>query len=191
LENKSSSDINAALINRMKQGDTNAFRQMVDTYKDMALSLAYSIVKNKHLAEDIIQDVFIQVYKKMHTFKFKSRFSTWLYRIVVHTSYNELKKNKKFQTIDAIIKLPKTLISKDDLLIKENQTTFINLALNAMKTDEALVLRLFYLSEMRIEEIQTITGFSKSKVKVSLHRGRSNLEFQLKQLLGDELKDLL
>ncbi len=175
----------------IKDGDTGAFRQIAEKYKDVSLSLVYSIVKENSLAEDILQDVFIKVWEKIHTFKYKSSFSTWLYRIVINTSYNELKKIKKNNTIDEIILLPEVLITREDFLKEENQKKFINLALNTMKTDESLVLRLFYLSEMSIEEIIKITGFSKSKVKVSLHRGRSNLEFQLRKLLGDELKDLI
>ena len=59
-----------------------------------------------------------------------------------------------------------------------------------MKADEALVLRLFYLSELKVEEVEQITGFGKSKVKVSLHRGRKNLAEILKQTLGKEIEDL-
>ena len=59
-----------------------------------------------------------------------------------------------------------------------------------MKADEALVLRLFYLSELKIEEVMQVTGFGKSKVKVTLHRGRKNLANILEKQLGKEIEDI-
>jgi len=191
LKSKSSDDIDKALIDKIKNGDTAAFGPLVDKYKDVSLSLAFSILKNKDVAEDVLQEVFIKVYEKIDTFKYKARFSTWMYRIVVNRSYNELKKTKHNSIIEDVPLMPEALITKEELLKEENQKEFINRALNAMKVDEALALRLFYLSELSIAEIMMVTKFSKSKVKVCLHRGRDNLDFQLRQLLGDELKDLL
>ncbi len=160
-------------------------------YKNVALSLAFSILKNQDLAEDVLQEAFIKVFQKIEHFRSKSKFSTWLYRIVVNTSYNELKKKKKTMDVDDLVHMPDGLIAKEDFLKEETQNKYINIALARMNTDEALSLRLFYLSEMSIKEIKKITGFSTAKVKVCLHRGRSNLNFELKLLLGDELTDLL
>lgn len=184
-------DLDRHIIQRIKEGDMQAFRYMVDAYKDMSLSLVVSIIKNQVMAEDVLQEAFIKVFQKIHTFKFKASFSTWLYRIVVNTSYNELKRNRFTSQIDTLETVSEFQLNKEDLLQEENQKRFINLALGAINADEALVLRLFYLSEMSIKEIVKITGFSSSKVKVCLHRGRDNLNFQLRKLLGDELKDLL
>ncbi|MDH7444380.1 RNA polymerase sigma factor [Aquimarina sp. 2201CG14-23] len=177
------------LIRKIKEGDTNAFRQLVYAYKDVSLSLASSILKDKILAEDVLQDVFVKVFHKLNTFKFNASFSTWLYRIVVNTSYNELKKQKKNTTpvIDAF-NIPTVDKNK---LNEADQKKYIHLALEKLKPDESLLLRLFYLSELRIKEIEDVTGFSTSKIKVDLHRGRENLYFQLKQLLGNDLKHLL
>ena len=65
------------------------------------------------------------------------------------------------------------------------------MALNKLNNNEALVLRLHYLAELSIKEIEKATGFSSSKIKTSLHRGRNNLHFQLKEILGNEIDDLL
>jgi len=76
-------------------------------------------------------------------------------------------------------------------LRKEDQKHYINLALKQLKPDEALVLRMFYLLELRIKEIERATGFSKAKIKVDLHRGRQNISQTLRALLGAEIEDLL
>jgi len=188
LENKDKQQ-DDELVRQVKKGNSSAFRQLVDKYKDRSLSLAASILKDSTLAEDVLQDVFVKVYHKLHTFKFNASFATWLYRIVVNTSYNELKKQKNFITPkEEAIHIP----SMDKNMMTEgDQKKYIHLALQNLRADEALILRLFYLNELKIKEIQEVTGFKASKIKVDLHRGRENMYFQLKRLLGDNLKDLL
>ncbi|SHJ08091.1 RNA polymerase sigma-70 factor, ECF subfamily [Aquimarina spongiae] len=177
------------LIRKINDGDASAFRQLVYVHKDVSLSLAISILKDHNLAEDVLQDVFVKVYHKIHTFKFKSSFTTWLYRIVVNTSYNELKKRKSTFALDEqTAEIP--IVDKSSI-DEADQKKYINLALERLRPDESLLLRLFYLSELKIKEIEKITGFKTSKIKVDLHRGRENMLFELKQLLGPDLKHLL
>jgi len=167
-------DKDSELIHKIQDGDTNAFRTLVDLYKDKSLSLALSIVKNRSLAEDILQDSFIKVYRNIKRFKFKSKFSTWLYKIIVNTSYNELKRQKRNISIeesDFVTNL--SIKQKENLALRlEDQKKYIQKAMEQLKTDEALVLRLFYLCEMSLKEITAI-------------------KHQLEQLLGEEINHLL
>ncbi len=73
----------------------------------------------------------------------------------------------------------------------EERKKYILLALQRLRPDESLALRLFYLCELSIDEMAEITGFGTSKIKVDLHRGRDNLYFHLKRMLGDEMNQLL
>jgi RNA polymerase sigma-70 factor (ECF subfamily) len=186
-------EIDAELIEKVKKGDTGAFRQLVDKYKDVSFSLACSILKDKAKAEDVLQEVFLKVLHKANTFKHKSAFSSWLFRIVVNTAYNELKRHKSYQQLDQVNSMEagtneKTPIQK---LKEEDQKKYVVLALEKLKPDEALVLRLFYLCERTIKEVEEITDFSSSKIRVDLHRGRKNMEIALQNLLGNQLNDLL
>ena len=129
-----------------------------------------------------------KVFYKIKTFKYQSSFYTWLYRIVVNRCYNELRKKKN---------VPKDFVenaSDKDVATNLTDTNdlrqIIHAALDQMKPDEALILRLFYLSELKANEVVEVTGFSLSKVKVTLHRGRKNLANLLKKQLGKELEDL-
>lgn len=168
-----------------------AFRELVDAHKDASLTLACSILKDPMIAEDAVQATFIKVHQKLHTFGQKSKFSTWLYRIVINTSYNVLKQHKKFVDLDDVGEVQEVADLGNGNSKEQDQQKYIHLALDALKPDEALVLRLFYLYEHKITEIQEITGFGKSKVKVALHRGRNNMEQELKKLLGNEIHELL
>jgi RNA polymerase sigma factor (sigma-70 family) len=185
--------IDAKLIEDVKKGDTDAFRQLVDKYRDVSLSLAYSILKDKAKAEDVLQDAFMKVFHKAASFNHQSAFSSWLYRIVVNSSYNELKRNKSYLELEKInlndpLSNEKTAFQN---LKEEEQKRYVVLALTKLKPDEALVLRLFYLCELSLKEVEEITDFSPSKVKVDLHRGRKNMEIALKNLLGNQMNDLL
>ncbi|MFL1896345.1 RNA polymerase sigma factor [Aquimarina sp. 2-A2] len=181
------------LIIRARNGDSKAFRTLVDIHKDKSLSLALSIIKNKSLAEDILQEVFIKVHRNLGRFKFKSKFSTWLYKIVVNTCNNELRRHKNNISIEeseVVINLS-TKRKDNQILLLQDQKEYIQKAMEQLKMDEALVIRLFYLCEMSLKEIEIITKFSTSKIRVDLHRGRKNLHLILKQLLGDEIDNLL
>jgi len=186
-------DIDAKLIDRVKEGDDGAFVQLVDKYKDLSLSLAHSIVKDRDKAEDVLQDAFIKVYKKAGSFKQQSAFSSWLYRIVVNTAYNALKKEKKYLELDdSTIVLNRIEENADPGMIQEgDQKKYIMMALERLRPDEALMLRLHYLCGYTVSEIQEITGFGNSKIKVDLHRGRGNMKEALMDLLGDRVSDLL
>ncbi|MEM6349053.1 MAG: RNA polymerase sigma factor, partial [Bacteroidota bacterium] len=180
-----------SLIERVQQGDRQAFRRLVEQHQAFALSLAVSILKDPHRAEDVLQEVLIKVFIRIKSYRFKSSFSTWLYRIVVNHSYNELKKKKYLYPIEEIRVEQAEREETSVPLQAKNQKKYVNMALQRMKADEALVLRLFYLSEYAIAEIKEITGFSSAKIKVDLHRGRKNFKYYLEKLVGAEINELL
>lgn len=74
-----------------------------------------------------------------------------------------------------------------DQLMASDRAAIINHALNQLRSDESLLLRLFYLSELDLNEIMDVTGFKESKVKVTLHRGRKSLLKELEKVFGNEL----
>ncbi|APG59840.1 RNA polymerase sigma factor [Christiangramia salexigens] len=186
-------DNDRELVIKVQNGDLNAFSILVDKYKNKSLSLAVSIVKDTFLGEDIIQEVFIKVHSKIKNFRFKSKFSTWLYRIVVNTSYNELKKRKHTIPI-SIYEISEDVrpgSTNGKSLSIEEQKKYIKYGMMLLKEDEALILRLFYLCENSIKEIEDITNFNSSKIRVNLHRGRKNLKRKLISILGAEIDSLL
>lgn len=186
-------DEDGELVFRVVNGNTASFEALVNLYKDKVKSLAASVVKDESHAEDITQEVFIKAFKNIKGFQFKSKFSTWLYRITVNTALSALKKQKHFVQLNQH-EVSNELMkpdSKSTNMTLHDQKIFIQKAMKRIKTDQALVLRLFYLCEMSILEIVAITKFSQAKVKVDLHRGRKNLKNQLHKILGPDLESLL
>ncbi len=188
----SSTKSEIALIRQFVQRkDEQAFVTLVNRYKDLALSVAISVLKDKTWAEDAVQESFVKVYHSLPSLRRKAHFKTWLYRIVINTSYNERKRRRITVEYAEASQNAVTDITQLNTLREEDQKRYIKLALEQLKPDEALVLRLFYLLELRIKEIESSTGFSKAKIKVDLHRGRQNLSQILRTLLGSEIEDLL
>jgi RNA polymerase sigma-70 factor (ECF subfamily) len=87
------------LVDRARQGDTEAFDQLVRQYNRQILRTAQHITQNREDAEDITQDVFFKAYSKLEQFKGDSKFSTWLVRIAVNESLMRLRKRKTQKTV--------------------------------------------------------------------------------------------
>lgn len=81
-----------ALIQVFKQGNEAAFRALVNRHKEKVRNLIFLTVGNADAVDDLAQEVFITVYRKLHTFRFESRFTTWLYRITVNKCRDHLRK---------------------------------------------------------------------------------------------------
>ena len=79
------------LIQGLREGNETAFKYLVDTYQDRVFNTALGIVQNAEDAEDVAQEVFIQVYRSIHSFKGESKLSTWLYRIATTRSLDLLR----------------------------------------------------------------------------------------------------
>src|SRR6478672_12797796 len=91
-------DPDAALMLRVKQGDTDAFEQLVEKYKQPVLNLVYRMLRDATEAEDVAQTVFIQVYKSAARYQVASKFSTWLFTIARNLSLNEIRRRSRHPT---------------------------------------------------------------------------------------------
>ncbi len=180
-------------LNKIKSGDSSCYRFIIEQYKDEALALAYTIVKDFDEAEDVVQEAFIKAYTNIKKFKENSTFSTWFYRIVVNTALSSLKKSNKTVSLEVGFEdIPSNTNENEfcSLEFKE-QKECIDKALKLMKPVEALLLKLYYLDERNINEIKEITGFKSSKIKVSLFRARKTFYEKINSLIGQEAEVLI
>lgn len=182
------------IIKKVLTGDVNAYSLLVNTYKDLALTLAYNIVLNREDAEEIVQDAFVKAFVSLKTFKGNARFSTWFYRIVVNTSLNK-RKLKKLSTITieehAAEEIPNDMTDAINQYNNEEQKRFIKAALDSLAEGERICLTMYYLNELSVDEINLLTGFSVSNIKVLLYRGRKHVYNKLQDILKDEMHHLI
>lgn len=184
------------IIARVKQGDHSAFNVLIDEHKAMAFTLALKILKSREDAEEVAQDSFLKAYKNINQFEGKSKFSTWLYTIVYNTALTKLKRRKLIiESSDAISDFNLSNYTESDQewrkLQRDERSSYIKKALDALNEEDALVITLFYLNENSLQEICEITSWEISNVKVKLHRARKRLLLKLEELLDTEVRSLL
>lgn len=176
------------LIREVLKGDTSAFTHFVDTYQDMAITIAYRVCENRQDAEDIVQNSFVKAFHNLHTFRTDSKFSTWFYRIVYNTALTHIG-SVRFNTSLVDYKDMNTEYSFSDWdtlekIDEKERKEIIDQAINKLPKDEALLLILYYLEENSVKDIYLITGFTEANIKVKLHRGRKHLG----ELLRDKIQ---
>ena len=179
-------------IRQVIEGDASRFAWFVETYKDMAFSIACRILGNEQDAEEVVQDAFLQAFRSIRSFKGNSKFSTWLYRIVVNGSLNRLKKRrlKSYEDVELAQECVEDVESSYRQLTVQDQTKFINQALERLRAEDRLILTLYYLDEQSLAEIEEVTGIAKENVKMKLHRARARMYGVLSKLLDMDIKHL-
>ena len=188
-------EIEDIIIDKILDGDQAACRIIIDKYKSFVFNLAFRIINNKEDAEEVAQDSFIKAFKHLESFNRKAKFSTWLYRIAFNTAVSKTRKKKVVK--NEISNIPESVLpvasfdSSFQLLKEEQQQQIIQLILNKLSANEKALVTMYYMEEMPMEEIATVTGLSKSNVKVKIHRARQKLYKYLSQLLKNEMHDIL
>jgi RNA polymerase sigma factor (sigma-70 family) len=166
-------------IEQVLGGKIEAFRYLIDRYKDRTYNLAFRICGNREEAEEVAQDAFLKVFRSLKGFKMKSSFATWLYRIVYNTAISYVRNKKK--GILSLEDFPAEAadfagknISEEEAE-KEYRNALVNFALQKINEEERGLISLFYYEEMSTEEISDFTGISKSNIKVKLFRARQKM----------------
>jgi RNA polymerase sigma factor (sigma-70 family) len=182
-------------INKVLNGNIASYAILVEKHKNLAYTIALRIAKNHEDAEEIAQDAFLKAYNSLNSFKEKSKFSTWLYKIVFNAAISRMRKKKILKVSMDEGNIGNTIqeeqIDALDNLHKKERKKIIAEAIARLKEDESVVMTLYYLNENNLKEIEEITGFSNSNIKILLHRGRKKLLLELKKILKEEIVDML
>lgn len=169
-------------INKVLNGERDAYGYLIRQHQTVAMRTAMSIVKNETEAKDIVQNSFIQAYESLQSFKGESKFSTWLCRIVANKSFRFIQNKARKTNFEKKLIIHDTPFAYNEGLLNLNRQDLNELLKKGLKLltpNEALCLQLFYLEEHHLDEIEKITNFSKSNIKVLLFRGRKNLYHHL------------
>jgi RNA polymerase sigma-70 factor (ECF subfamily) len=152
----------------------------------MVYTAAYRILRNREEAEEATQDAFVKAYQNLAGYQGSSKFSTWLFSIAYRTSISQLRKRRPAST--GLDELGAGEPGGWDASTSEatDRRVLLEKALASLDPDDAAVISFFYLEEMSVEEIVTVTGLGASNVKVKLHRSRKKLMEVLQHQLKEE-----
>ena len=175
------------IINKLKNGDDETFRVIVGKYQKLVLNCSYKFLRNKESAEDITQEVFLEVFESINSFRGDSRLSTWIYRITVTKSLNQLKSQKRKKRFGVIISLfgedamenkiqaPKELDPGRELENRD-RANVLNTSLDKLPENQRIAFTLSKYNEMSYEEISQIMNTSISSIESLIHRAKTNLK---------------
>jgi len=185
------------LIEKIKAGDSHAFKKLFKHYNSLVINICYKLVGNKEEAEDLSQEVFFKVYKSAKSFKHRSKFSTWIYRIAVNLSLNHLRKIKQASWLSLDISskqtdgetldtLPAPSGDQPDVFLEQKEKEIIIWKMiNLLPENQRVALILQRYEGMSCQEIADILECSIGTVQARLHRARENLHKPLSLYLKE------
>lgn len=183
-------------IKLLKEGTNQAYGQLLDEYKQKVFGTCISFVPNQEDAEDIAQEVFIEVFNSVAKFKGDSKLSTWIYRISVNKSLEFIRKKntkKRFGFMQSLMGND-TPIDKSSYFTEFNhpgiqlenkeQSEILFAAINKLPEAQRIVYTLNKIDDLSYQEVSDITEKSISSIESLLFRAKKNL----KELLYDYYK---
>jgi len=179
-----------ALVNALKAGNTNAFRFLVDKYRNLVWHMVLRMTNRQEDAEDLCQEIFIRVFKQIGKFRGDSKLSTWIGSIAYNACVDQVRKSKREVLSDASSLGPVNLARSDASPLLNNidrntVTKLVHQIIEKMPLQYRTVVTLFHLEEFSYREIEEMTGMPEGTVKSYLSRGREIIRQKMTELVPD------
>jgi len=173
-------DIIEELIILAQAGDKNAFRKIIDQNSRFAFAVAFKILLNEDDARDAAQEAFIKLWKSLNNFKFEAKFTTWFYKIIVNTSLDKLKQNKRkqktFQRLSDLEESGLSFSKEAEDYSNYELAGIIKALASKLSPKQKLVFTLRDLNGMELKEVSGSLNMSVNSVKVNLVHARKKIK---------------
>jgi RNA polymerase sigma-70 factor (ECF subfamily) len=172
------------LILEIQSGKTSSFRILVERHKDRAFTLAVRLLKQRHDAEEALQDAFLRAFQSLEDFRGDAKFGTWFYRIVYNVCLTRLGRTKpeperySFQEDEGegiTLQISSNDSLPDEVLEQNEFMTLISHEIEQMAEHYRVILTLYYINELSYEEMSEILHLPLGTIKTHLFRGRALL----------------
>jgi RNA polymerase sigma-70 factor, ECF subfamily len=171
-------DADRWLVDKARAGDLGAYEELVRRHRDRIYRIALRMLGDPHDAEDVAQDVVIQLWTALSGFAGSSMFTTWLYRIVVNRCLNRLRSHR--DTRPVLDTDPPPAPGAEDTVIAKQRATATVRAIAALPPELRAVLVLHQMEGLSYREVAAITNLSEPTVRGRLHRARMQLLDELR-----------
>src|SRR5579872_6207934 len=182
-------DVDGGLVARFLAGERGAFDSLFLKYQDYVYNIVYGIVGKVEEAHDITQEVFVQVYRSLPSFRRGSRFATWLYRIAVNRAVDAARASRSWRWLPLDETLRATPDPADNPVQaseKQAERDAVQRVLMQVALQHRDILVLRYYQDLSIEEIAEVLGCTVSAAKVRLHRARQHFKEKYVATFGSE-----
>jgi RNA polymerase sigma-70 factor (ECF subfamily) len=169
------------LVARMRDGDADALRLVVERYQQRVFALIFGIVRDRHEVEDVAQEVFLKVFLKISAFDGRSKFYTWLYRVAANAAKDHVKKRRRRPAValDEDAQLPHRGHGPEERAAQSERRRLVREAIASLPERYREVLALRELDGMTYNEIAGVLRLSIGTVESRLHRARARLKRRL------------
>lgn len=186
------------IVEHIKNGDQNAFQQLVERNQDRIFNTCLGFVHNTDDADDLAQEVFIEVFRSIDKFNSESKLSTWIYRIAVNKSLDFIKKQNRIKRWGGIIKLSTneqevedSWFGHDDTpeveLEQKERIKILNSAIDKLAKNQKAAFTLHKYEELSYKEIAEILETSVASIESLMHRAKTNLKKSLEKYYKSNL----
>jgi RNA polymerase sigma-70 factor (ECF subfamily) len=176
--NSSDKLIEQVLVLRCQIGDKDAFAGLIERYQAPLRYFISRLSANPETAEDIFQDTWLTVIRRIHTLKKIDAFSTWLYRIARNKVYQQLRRKKKLSELDQNIAVPNN--TENDVFSPEDAAK-VHRCLKELLPEYREVLMLRFLEQMSYEQISQVINCKLGTVKSRIHYAKLALKKELEK----------
>ncbi|MFO7655604.1 MAG: sigma-70 family RNA polymerase sigma factor [Bacteroidales bacterium] len=178
-------------IEGLKKGDEKFFRNLVEDFQHQLIRICNGFVHNREDALDLAQEVFIEAFQSIHSFRGDSRLSTWLYRVAVNKSLNFIRKQKRkiysLSSYDAFENNAR-IDSEDEPVVPDTKMEqgqrdqYIRQAIDSLPESQRIAFILNKYDDLSYKEVSEIMNVSLSAVESLIHRAKTNLQKKLYRL---------
>lgn len=190
----------AELVGRFKEGDRDAYAEIVRRYQDRVYALCFRWMRDREVAEEVAQDVFLALFKSLTRFRGDAQLSTWIYRVVINHCKNRrlYRKRRKMDHHEALEgpareaddgrerQIPDVGPGADAPLHAKEATHLVNEALAQLDEEQRHIIVLRDVQDLSYEEVADILGLARGTVKSRLHRARGSLARILSRTISKE-----
>ncbi len=181
----------AEIIQKLKEKDENAFRFLVEKYRELVVNTCFGLLHNNEDAEDVAQEVFIEVFRSVDKFRADAKISTWLYRIAVNRSLNFIRDNKRKKWLHSVEEVLGTqhpgssgpVTARDDLpdagMENSQRARMLHEAIDALPKNQRVAFTLNKYEALSYKKISEVMEVSVASVESLIHRAKKNLQKKL------------
>jgi len=178
------------LVKKLQQADQLAFKHLVDKYQDKVQNTCWGFVKSSTEAEDLTQEVFIEIYESIHTFKFDSKLGTYIYRVAVNKSLDYIRKQKSQKRWGVILSIlswseNKELPTMPDwehpgvTLENKERASILMSKVEELPDNQRVAFTLHKIEGLSYQEIAEVMQVSLASVESLIFRAKQNLKKKL------------
>ncbi|MBD3921704.1 sigma-70 family RNA polymerase sigma factor [Paenibacillus sp. PR3] len=173
------------LLARVRNGDIEAFSELIEKYANAVYGVAYSKLGDYHTAQDVAQEVFVKTFRKLNHLQEAEKLGSWLYAVTARECIDWFRSNKRYElaeTIDAPL-----LETAEDALLRKEFRNEVWSALNTLSERNRIVTVLYYIDDYKAREIGDFLGISVDAVESRLRRSRTLLKKEMLSMVNENL----